>query len=103
MTNLEIIKTLVNVFEPATVQDEAIKQAVLALLDQEGEEKPQPKPKAAPKKPGRKAKPFDLGKALACKKAGWSVEKIADELGCSTQTVYTNLRNAGKEASNEPS
>ena len=101
MKNREIIKTLVNVFEPATVQDEAIKQAVIALLDQEEEEKP--KPKAAPKKPGRKAKPFDLGKALACKKAGWSVEKIADELGCSTQTVYTNLRNAGKEASNEPS
>ena len=73
MTNIEIIKTLVNVFDPATVQDEAIKQAVLALLDQVGgadakpAAKPEPKaadPKPAAKRPGRKAKPFDIGKAF---------------------------------------
>ena len=35
MTNLEIIKRLINVIAPNDEQSEAIKQAVLALLDKE--------------------------------------------------------------------
>lgn len=35
MTNIEIVRTLINAMDTSSVQDEAIKQAVLALLDQE--------------------------------------------------------------------
>lgn len=48
----------------------------------------EPEPKAA----GKKRKPLDDGKMLALRKAGWSYEKIADEMGCSTQTVINHIK-----------
>ena len=91
MTKTEIAVTLIKVMEPASVTDEAIKQAVIALLDQEKA----PEKKPAPKKGGRKAKPFDIGKATACRTAGWSISKIADEMQCSEPTVKKHLAEAG--------
>ena len=42
--------------------------------------------------PGKKAKKtVDVGKLIALHNAGWSVAKIADELGISTRTVYNYL------------
>ena len=42
--------------------------------------------------PGKKAKKtVDVGKLIALHNAGWSVAKIADELGVSTRTVYNYL------------
>ena len=42
--------------------------------------------------PGKKAKKtVDVGKLIALHNAGWSVAKIADELGVSTKTVYNYL------------
>ena len=44
---------------------------------------------------GRKKK-LDTGKMTALRNAGWSYEKIADEMGCSAGTVW-NYFNKGKE------
>lgn len=42
--------------------------------------------------PGKKAKKtVDVGKLIALHNAGWSVAKIADELGVSTRAVYNYL------------
>ena len=66
------------------------------------EEDPQPEPKPEPKtKPAKqpKAEPkkggpagIDHGKLIALHKAGWSIEKIADEMGCTTTTVRNHIR-----------
>ena len=97
MTDREIIKALVNVIEPKTVTEEALKQIIIGLLDSHPEEprkvdtKVKAEPKAAPKKkPGRK--PIDWPKAEACRKAGWSIPKIADELNCAEATVYNHFK-----------
>lgn len=104
MTDREIIKTLVNAIEPSTETEKALKQIIVELLDShidspkkvdtkvKAEPKPEPKPKAsAPKKkPGRK--PIDWPKAEACRKAGWSIPKIADELNCAEATVYNHFK-----------
>ena len=43
---------------------------------------------------GRNGKriPIDTGKIKALRKAGWSAEKIADEMRCSVATVYNHLK-----------
>ena len=63
---------------------------------------PEPKAEAKPTPPtkspagqGRKRK-LDTGKMTALRNAGWSYEKIADEIGCSAGTVW-NYFNKGKE------
>ena len=48
------------------------------------------KPKAEPKKSGTSG--IDHGKLIALHKAGWSIEKIADEMGCTTTTVRNHIR-----------
>lgn len=56
------------------------------------------KTNAPPKRPagqGRKRK-LDTGKMMALRNAGWSYEKIADEMGCSAGTVW-NYFNKDKE------
>lgn len=70
------------------VMDKLLANACLIILN--GMEKPEaPKPK---KTVGRRKK-FDMGKLGALTDGGWSVKDIADELGCSEQTV----RNKQKE------
>ena len=99
MTNIEIIKTLVNVIDAQSVQEEAIKQAILALLDKEESASVEVKPAKAKtettsvstRKPGRKSS-IDWGKAEACYNAGWSIPKIADELKCSDQAVRNHFK-----------
>ena len=55
---------------------------------------PEPEPKKAPKKkPNTKQeKAFDMGKLRALHEGGWSVAKIADEMGVSQQTIYNKLK-----------
>lgn len=62
--------------------------------EQKAEEKPTPPPKS-PVGQGRKRK-LDTGKMTALRNAGWSYEKIADEMGCSAGTVW-NYFNKDKE------
>lgn len=80
------------------VMDKLLANACLIILN--GVEKPEaPKPKEQkpkeqkPKKTGGRRKKFDMGKLGALTDGGWSVKDIADELGCSEQTV----RNKQKE------
>ena len=55
-----------------------------------------PKPEATkeeePKEEKPKRKRIDQGKVLALAKAGWSAQKIADEMGCSVPAVYNALK-----------
>lgn len=48
-------------------------------------------------RPSRQKK-IDLGKVGALRKAGWTVDKIADEFGVSSATIYNHLKKA-KEGS----
>lgn len=56
-------------------------------------EEPKPAPKKAPdpKKQGAK-KALDMGKVKALRKAGWTFDKIADEMGVSPQTIANRLK-----------
>ena len=37
-------------------------------------------------------KKLDTPKMIALRKAGWTYDKIADEMGCSTQTVINHIK-----------
>ena len=87
MTNIEIAVKLINVMDPASVTDEAIKQAVLALLEPA---KPKAKPSAETKRPK-----VDHGKICATYKAGWPINEIAKEIGASVATVRYHLQKEG--------
>ena len=80
-------------------------QAVVENPDPE-EKQPAPKP-AAPKpapaeKPKQKTGPtVDHGKIMALYRAKWTVAAIADEMGCSQQTIYNHLRTEAQEGPKE--
>ena len=93
MTTLEIIRRLVAVIEPNDPQSEAIKQAVLALLEKEEPKTDKKSPGGVAKKPGRK--PFDTGKLKALLNGGWPVAKIADEMQVSEQTIRNRMKELG--------
>lgn len=46
-------------------------------------------------KPAQKKGKYDVGKICALRRASWSVAKIADEIGCSEQTVRNILKREG--------
>ena len=95
MKTSEVIRQLLNTMGPLDPKDEAIRIGIIAILDRSAkatEQKPEAVPEQKPKKRGRR--PFDIGKAKACKDAGWSIAKIADEMGVSEQTVRNNLAKA---------
>jgi len=56
-----------------------------------GSEKPTEPKKPKPKPVPVERKKLDHGKILALSEAGWSVAKIADEMGCSEQSVRNHL------------
>lgn len=57
-------------------------------------QKPEAQKPAAAKKQQTK-KTFDTGKKLALLKAGWSIAKIADEMGVSEPTIYNHMKKEG--------
>ena len=71
-----------------------------AVQEEEQQAEPEPeeaepeqkKPKAKTK---RQQKPFDIGKAKALRKAGWTLNGIATEMKVSQQTVANHLKKAG--------
>lgn len=52
------------------------------------------KPESA--KPKKKKDQFDMGKLQALHEGGWSVAKIADEMGVSQVTIYSKLKELKK-------
>lgn len=105
MTERKVLQTLLRTMGSNSELNEALRYACLAILDK-GEEEPEPVPEEKkpeqkqaqkPKKESAKKtkKALDVGKMVACYKAGWSMSKIADELGCTSQTVANNLKKAG--------
>lgn len=61
---------------------------------------PEEKKKPAAEKKHRKRVELDDGKILALRKAGWSLAKIADEMGVSQQTISNHLeamKDTGKD------
>ena len=102
MTNIEIIKMLINALDTNGVSEEANKQAALALLDNL---KVAPKKDAAvpenkeTKKQGIKQgnTKIDPGKIVALHEAGWSTAKIADEIGTTTVTVRNHLKKEARQ------
>lgn len=55
------------------------------------QEEPKPEQKPKPKKAVNR-KELDMGKVKALREAGWSLEKIADEMGCAAQTIANHLK-----------
>lgn len=82
-----------------TPLDEFIRAKGFALLEYGRPDKTEKteqteKPKTERKRP----KQIDTGKILALHKAGWSSTKIANEIGCSPQTVLNHIeRQKAKE------
>lgn len=105
MSNSELIRSLVNVIGIDLELDKAIKDVVLGLLElpEEPEPKKEPAKRGRPKKTEEKKtepkksepKPFDTGKLKALLNGGWSVAKIADEMGVSVQTIYNKMKTEG--------
>ena len=105
MKNIDVIRELITSMRDLEPKNEALRIGIVAILDRlsqcntkKAEVKAEAETEAEPKKrgrPGRGRKPFDIGKAEACKNAGWSIAQIADELGVTEQTVRNNFNKAG--------
>lgn len=106
MSNVEIVKVLLQYIGNDLEQDKAIAQGAVILLDAEKapeadaapkQREPEKKPEkqSKPKKTAPKKKKFDTGKMIALLNGGWSVAKIADEMGCSTATIYNHMKEEG--------
>ena len=50
---------------------------------------------AATKKAAPEKKRIDWKKAEACRRAGWSIKAIAEEIGCTDAAVYAHFRKTG--------
>lgn len=77
-------------------EPEVVEEYVTETLEEEEEEEPekeeepeeeeeQPEPLSKARK---ERKEIDRGKIMALTRAGWDARKIADEMGCTQQTVY---------------
>lgn len=102
MNNNELIRSLVNVIGIDLDLDKSIRDVVLGLLELPEEQEPKKEPakrgrpkKTEEKKTEPKPKPFDTGKLKALLDGGWSVAKIADEMGVSVQTIYNKMKTEG--------
>lgn len=99
MKNLETAKKLIEMIDGRHAEEmEALKWAAILCIDSVNMKKEEAKKtatKAAAKKKGGRKPSIDWGKAKACRAAGWSVPKIADELGCAEQTIYAKFKEEG--------
>lgn len=74
-----------------TLREDSVKIEPMPELLQKEEPKPAPKKAPDPKKQGAK-KALDIGKVKALRKAGWTFDKIAAEMGVSPQTIANRLK-----------
>ena len=65
--------------------------AFAQLLTPKPKPAPKPEQKPAPKKTNAKIE-LDMGKVKALRDAGWTLDKIADEMGVSPQTIANRLK-----------
>ena len=75
--------------EPAPQPEEIKPAGPFTYADQWAEEQLSKEPAA--QKKGK----YDVGKICALRRASWSIAKIADEIGCSEQTVRNILKREG--------
>lgn len=75
--------------EPAPQPEEIKPAGPFTCADQWAEEQLSKEPAA--QKKGK----YDVGKICALRRASWSIAKIADEIGCSEQTVRNILKREG--------
>lgn len=78
-----------------TEQSEPVKADMPEVTAEEEKVVPPAPKKAAPKKTRKTA--IDHGKIMALHKGRWPVAKIADEMGCSEQTVRNHIAMEEKE------
>ena len=94
MKTYEVVRALVKMMDEDQPKQKEIlwdaftKMFDLMVAEYEQKKVATVKAKAEPK---AKRKPIDWPKAEACRKAGWDFKKIADELGCSYNTVYNHF------------
>lgn len=78
--------------QPTVEEDRRVEETMPEVTAEEKEKPSAPDPKkAAPKKRGPKPKKLDHGKIIALHNGKWPVAKIADEMGCSEQTVRNHI------------
>lgn len=93
ITNIDVVKDLLKYIGEDIERDKILAKTCMDLLD---EAEPKATPKAEPKPAEPKKKPrVDHGKICACYKAGWSIAKIADEVGCTDASVRLHLKQEG--------
>lgn len=102
---INIVKVLLKHIGEDPQQDKALAQGAIIILggtDPEGttpsmgDETPKKKTETKPKKEApKKRKPFDSGRMTALLNGGWSVAKIADDMGCSVGTIYDHMKKEG--------
>ena len=99
---LYVVKILLKHISEHPEDASTVASGALSILDgaqkQNTEhDKKQEKPKSgAPKKTAPKKKDnFDTGKMIACLRAGWSIAKVADELGVTDQTIRNRMKKEG--------
>ena len=72
-----------------TKEDEHVEEKMPEVTVEEEKEVPPAPKKTAPKRSAPKR--IDHGKIMALHKGRWPVAKIADEMGCSEQTVRNHI------------
>lgn len=100
MKNIDVLRELFMAMDDLSPRNEALRYGIIAVLDKIQGVEPKPEPEKKEAKRGRpagsttKREPFNTGKAKACRDAGWSIAKIADEMRVSEQTVRNHLAKA---------
>ena len=80
------------------IEDQPIKiETAVKIWEKLNEECHGTEPKKEPE-PKKEKNPLDDGKILALRNAGWTLEKIAEEMHCSPQTVVNHLERMKKKA-----
>ena len=104
MNRIELIAGMLQEVGADPVSDRLLAQAAIVILgrlippqpEPQPEPVPDPEPTPTPKAEKKsKRKPFDTGKLRALRNAGWSVAKIADEMGVTEQTIRNHMKKEG--------